>query len=88
MHIIDDTAFGQHNDEILAYEAQLSRRLGSTPQWLIDAKNITTGIESVKTFENTDNSDNKTYDLNGMPVGKNYKGVVVKKGKKMINGVI
>ena len=69
------------------YEAQLSRRLGSTPQWLIDAKNITTGIESVKTFENTDNSD-KTYDLNGMPVGKNYKGVVVKKGKKMINGVI
>ncbi|WP_337633399.1 DUF4955 domain-containing protein, partial [Prevotella sp.] len=65
------------------YEAQLSRRLGSTPQWLIDAKNITTGIESVKTFENTDNSDNKTYDLNGMPVGKNYKGVVVKKGKKM-----
>lgn len=66
------------------YEAQLSRRLGSTPQWLIDAKNITTGIESVKTFENTDNSDNKTYDLNGMPVGKNYKGVVVKKGKKMI----
>ncbi len=70
------------------YEAQLSRRLGSTPQWLIDAKNITTGIESVKTFENTDNSDNKTYDLNGMPVGKNYKGVVVKKGKKMLNGVI
>ena len=70
------------------YEAQLTRRLGSTPQWLIDAKNITTGIESVKTFENTDNSDNKTYDLNGMPVGKNYKGVVVKKGKKMINGVI
>ena len=70
------------------YEAQLSRRLGSTPQWLIDAKNITTDIESVKTFENTDNSDNKTYDLNGMPVGKNYKGVVVKKGKKMINGVI
>lgn len=70
------------------YEAQLSRRLGSTPQWLIDAKNITTGIESVKTFENTNNSDNKTYDLNGMPVGKNYKGVVVKKGKKMINGVI
>ncbi len=70
------------------YEAQLSRRLRSTPQWLIDAKNITTGIESVKTFENTDNSDNKTYDLNGMPVGKNYKGVVVKKGKKMINGVI
>ena len=69
------------------YEAQLTRRLGSTPQWLIDAKNITTGIESVKTFENTDNSD-KTYDLNGMPVGKNYKGVVVKKGKKMINGVI
>ena len=63
------------------YEAQLTRRLGSTPQWLIDAKNITTGIESVKTFENTDNSDNKTYDLNGMPVGKNYKGVVVKKGK-------
>lgn len=70
------------------YEAQLSRRLGSTPQWLIDAKNITTGIESVKAFENTDNSDNKTYDLNGMPVGKNYKGVVVKKGKKMLNGVI
>lgn len=70
------------------YEAQLSRRLGSTPQWLIDAKNITTGIESVKTFENTNNTDNKTYDLNGMPVGKNYKGVVVKKGKKMINGVI
>ena len=70
------------------YEAQLTRRLGSTPQWLIDAKNITTGIESVKTIENTDNSDNKTYDLNGMPVGKNYKGVVVKKGKKMINGVI
>ena len=70
------------------YEAQLSRRLGSTPQWLIDAKNITTGIESVKTFENTNNSDNKTYDLNGMPVGKNYKGVVVKKGKKMINGVM
>lgn len=70
------------------YEAQLSHRLGSTPQWLIDAKNITTGIESVKTFENTDNSDNKTYDLNGMPVGKNHKGVVVKKGKKMINGVI
>ena len=70
------------------YEAQLSHRLGSTPQWLIDAKNITTGIESVKTFENTDNSDNKTYNLNGMPVGKNYKGVVVKKGKKMINGVI
>ena len=70
------------------YEAQLTRRLGSTPQWLIDAKNITTGIESVKTFENTDNTDNKTYDLNGMPVGKNYKGVVVKKGKKMINGVI
>lgn len=70
------------------YEAQLTRRLGSTPQWLIDAKNITTGIESVKTFENTDNSDNKTYDLNGMPVGKNYKGVVVKKGKKMLNGVI
>ena len=70
------------------YEAQLSRRLGSTPQWLIDAKNITTGIESVKTFENTDNSDNKTYDLNGMPVGKNYKGVVVKKGKKMLNGVM
>ena len=70
------------------YEAQLSRRLGSTPQWLIDAKNITTGIESVKTFENTDNSDNKTYNLNGMPVGKNYKGVVVKKGKKMINGVM
>lgn len=70
------------------YEAQLSRRLGSTPQWLIDAKNITTGIESVKTFENTDNTDNKTYDLNGMPVGKNYKGVVVKKGKKMINGVM
>ena len=70
------------------YEAQLSRRLGSTPQWLIDAKNITTGIESVKTFENTENTDNKTYDLNGMPVGKNYKGVVVKKGKKMINGVI
>ena len=69
------------------YEAQLSRRLGSTPQWLIDAKNITTGIESVKTFENTDNSD-KTYDLNGMPVGKNHKGIVVKKGKKMINGVI
>lgn len=67
------------------YEAQLSLRLGSTPQWLIDAKNITTGIESVKTFENT---DNKTYDLNGMPVGKNYKGVVVKKGKKMINGVM
>lgn len=67
------------------YEAQLSRRLGSTPQWLIEAKNITTGIESVKTFENT---DNKTYDLNGMPVGKNYKGVVVKKGKKMINGVM
>ena len=70
------------------YEAQLTRRLGSTPQWLIDAKNITTGIESVKTFENTDNTDNKTYDLNGMPVGKNYKGVVVKKGKKMINGVM
>ena len=70
------------------YEAQLSRRLGSTPQWLIDAKNITTGIESVKTFENTDNTNNKTYDLNGMPVGKNYKGVVVKKGKKMINGVM
>ena len=70
------------------YEAQLSRRLGSTPQWLIDAKNITTGIESVKTFENTNNTDNKTYDLNGMPVGKNYKGVVVKKGKKMINGVM
>lgn len=70
------------------YEAQLSRRLRSTPQWLIDAKNITTGIESVKTFENTDNSDNKTYDLNGMPVGKNYKGVVVKKGKKMLNGII
>ena len=70
------------------YEAQLSRRLGSTPQWLIDAKNITTGIKSVKTFENTDNSDNKTYDLNGMPVGKNYKGVVVKKGKKMLNGII
>lgn len=70
------------------YEAQLTRRLGSTPQWLIDAKNITTGIESVKTFENTDNSDNKTYDLNGMPVGKNYKGVVVKKGKKMLNGVM
>ena len=70
------------------YEAQLSRRLGSTPQWLIDAKNITTGIESVKTFENTDNSDNKTYDLNGMPVGKNYKGVVVKKGKKILNGVM
>ncbi len=70
------------------YEAQLSRRLGSTPQWLIDAKNITTGIESVKTIENTNNTDNKTYDLNGMPVGKNYKGVVVKKGKKMINGVI
>lgn len=70
------------------YEAQLSRRLGSTPQWLIDAKNITTGIESVKTFENTDNTDNKTYDLNGMPVGKNYKGVVVKKGKKMLNGII
>lgn len=67
------------------YEAQLTRRLGSTPQWLIDAKNITTGIESVKTFEDT---DNKTYDLNGMPVGKNYKGVVVKKGKKMINGVM
>ena len=70
------------------YEAQLTRRLGSTPQWLIDAKNITTGIESVKTFEDTDNADNKTYDLNGMPVGKNHKGVVVKKGKKMINGVI
>lgn len=70
------------------YEAQLTRRLGSTPQWLIDAKNITTGIESVKTIENTDNVDNKTYDLNGMPVGKNYKGVVVKKGKKMINGVM
>lgn len=70
------------------YEAQLTRRLGSTPQWLIDAKNITTGIESVKTIENTNNTDNKTYDLNGMPVGKNYKGVVVKKGKKMINGVI
>lgn len=70
------------------YEAQLTRRLGSTPQWLIDAKNITTGIESVKTIENTDNVDNKTYDLNGMPVDKNYKGVVVKKGKKMINGVI
>ena len=70
------------------YEAQLTRRLGSTPQWLIDAKNITTGIESVKTFENTDNTDNKTYDLNGMPVGKNYKGVVVKKGKKMLNGII
>lgn len=70
------------------YEAQLTRRLGSTPQWLIDAKKITTGIESVKTFEDTDNADNKTYDLNGMPVGKNYKGVVVKKGKKMINGVI
>lgn len=70
------------------YEAQLTRRLGSTPQWLIDAKNITTGIESVKTIENTDNVDNKTYDLNGMPVGNNYKGVVVKKGKKMLNGVI
>lgn len=70
------------------YEAQLTHRLGSTPQWLIDAKNITTGIESVKTIENTNNTDNKTYDLNGMPVGKNYKGVVVKKGKKMINGVI
>ena len=70
------------------YEAQLTRRLGSTPQWLIYAKNITTGIESVKTIENTNNTDNKTYDLNGMPVGKNYKGVVVKKGKKMINGVI
>lgn len=70
------------------YEAQLTRRLGSTPQWLIDAKNITTGIESVKTIENTNNTDNKTYDLNGMPVGKNYKGVVVKKGKKMLNGVI
>lgn len=70
------------------YEAQLTRRLGSTPQWLIDAKKITTGIESVKTFEDTDNADYKTYDLNGMPVGKNYKGVVVKKGKKMINGVI
>lgn len=70
------------------YEAQLTRRLGSTPQWLIDAKNITTGIESVKTIENTNNTDNKTYDLNGMPVGKNYKGVVVKKGKKMINGVM
>ena len=70
------------------YEAQLTRRLGSTPQWLIDAKNITTGIESVKTIENTNNTDNKTYDLNGMPVGKNYKGVVVKKGKKMLNGII
>lgn len=55
---------------------------------MIDAKNITTGIESVKTIENTNNTDNKTYDLNGMPVGKNYKGVVVKKGKKMLNGVI
>ena len=69
------------------YEAQLSRRLGYTPQWLTDAKNITTGIESVKT-EKTDNTNNKTYDLDGMPVGKNHKGIVVKKGKKMLNSVL
>ena len=64
------------------YEAQLTLRLGYLPQWVTDAKNGETGISSVK--ENKWNSDARTYNLSGVQVGKGYKGIVVRKGKKSI----
>ena len=64
------------------YEAQLAKRLGSTPQWINDAKNNTTGIDNILIVNNKKTS--KTYSLDGVEVGEGYKGVVVKNGRKVV----
>lgn len=64
------------------YEAQLSRRLGSTPQWLTDAKNTPTGVNRIESQGQA--TDGKAYTLDGTPTDENSRGVIVKKGKKYI----
>lgn len=64
------------------YEAQLAKRLGYTPQWITDAKNIANGINNILIVKG--NKTLKTYGLDGVEVGEGYKGVVVKNGKKVV----
>ena len=64
------------------YEAQLAKRLGYTPQWITDAKNIANGINNILIVK--DKKTSKTYGLDGVEVGEGYKGVVVKNGKKVV----
>ena len=44
--------------------------------------NTTTGISKVENLEVA--KDGKSFNLAGQQVGKNYKGVVIKNGKKMV----
>ncbi len=65
------------------YEAQIAHRLGYVPQWITDAKkNISTGIENILIVK--ENKPSKSYSLDGVEVGDNYKGIVVKDGKKIM----
>ena len=64
------------------YEAQMALRLGYLPQWITDAKNGETGINSV-TSRKPDNNES-IYNLGGQKVGNDYKGIVVKKGEKYV----
>lgn len=64
------------------YVAQMEHRLGYIPEWITNViNNNGTGIETITT---TRPENNKTYNLQGIEVGDNYKGVVIKNGKKIV----
>lgn len=60
----------------------MEHRLGYIPEWITNViNNNGTGIETITT---TRPENNKTYNLQGIEVGDNYKGVVIKNGKKIV----
>ena len=68
-----------------AYSAQLSEQTGD-PRWFIEGGhyNPVTGIETVKTAEETSLENAVIYNLNGQRVEKAQKGINIVNGKKVI----
>ena len=81
----DQTGTALTTDPLSAYSAQLSEQTGD-PRWFIEGGhyNPVTGIETVKTAEETSLENAVIYNLNGQRVEKAQKGINIVNGKKVI----
>ena len=74
------------------YEAQLTRRLGSLPQWVTDLKGIdpTTGIQAVTAPSANRRPQSGCYNLAGQYLGNDFaalsRGVYIVNGRKVVKG--
>ena len=70
-----DTAAGGHEYNVTVVTGKGESKFSNTAS-------ITTGINSVE--GNTLNNNAATYNLAGQKVNDNYKGIIIRKGKKII----